>query len=184
MQCFVESFNSVQRSLVGMERILRVPQRDWLEGSIIYNVQNAINTVTPLFIGNSALDWGSPVQLQNSALEWGSPVPGICSSGLAECPSQHEMHVALIEQANDQYAFQLLCNRMLRFFPGDEDCAKYVSHVTKFYHKICKTHSHTIVVAHMRVILNQWSTTHRYGNEGLCFFCSEHVDKLEHIVTM
>ena len=155
--CFGETQSRLQLTLVGMERIPRVPQREWLEGSINYNMQNAINIVLPIF-------------------------PTICSDGLAERPSQHEVHSALMDQANDTYAFKLLCKRLPRFFPGLEDCATYISHVIKKYQSICKTHSHTIVIAHMRAILNQWSTAHRYGLVQRCEFCSEHADKLEHIL--
>ena len=155
--CFSRCWDFVQQSLIGFERILRVPQREWLDSSIIYNLQHAINLISPHF-------------------------PTIRSMDRVDLPSQHKMYHHLLELEGDVYACDLLARRMQRFFPGDAECATHVTHITNIYRIISKTHIHTIIIAHMRAVLNQWSTSHRYGQPGACVFCGDHEDKLEHIL--
>ena len=73
---------------------------------------------------------------------------------------------------------------MPRFFPDfdSDECKKHVTYIVSKYSIVSKSHSHTIVLAHLRALLNQWSSTHRYGKEGVCWFCGKCQDKLEHIL--
>ena len=137
--------------------MLRVLQREWLESSVLYSMQNAIDTILPLY-------------------------PNILECATCDLPSQHEIHMELMDREKDTYAFDLMCTRLLRFFPDTLDCQKNVTYIISKYNIIVKSHLHTVVLAHLRALLNQWSTQHRYGKVGVCLFCRELEDRLEHVV--
>ena len=128
--CFPAAAQSITTALVGFERVLRVQQREWHDSSIIFSMRDAIDTGTHIY-------------------------PNIHTSSTVDLPSQHQIYSELRERENDTYANDLMCTRMLRFFPDSVDCQKHVTHIISKYSIISKTHIHTIVLAHLRALLNQ-----------------------------
>ena len=91
--------------------------------------------------------------------------------------------MALLDRDKEYVCLWSLLLKDAAFFPDEPECPKHVSHMISHYTHACESHLHTTVLAHTRILLNQWCPAWRYGRRAACFFCGDvDGDQLEHIL--
>ena len=76
----------------------------------------------------------------------------------------------------------LFQRRMVRFFPANQHCA-HIPSLIVLYKKLFKMFKPNLISSHLRACFNQWATSRRFGNEGVCPFCENGEDSIEHSLT-